>query len=333
MINVTALTSGKNVPASRFRIRQFINPLKEFGVNVSEYYARPNKYLTKRLSVLGMLTRVPGLLAARSGDITWLERELIAGKATLERFAGTRRLLDVDDAIWLLNDSRFSERIASQCRGVIAGNQFIADHYRAHGAKAWIVPTSINTEVWKPAGGERRAKWTIGWIGTSSNLPYLEEIEEPLADFLAQVTDSQLLIVSNRKPTFRKIPEASWRFLRWTPEEEVRCVQEMDVGLMPLPDNEWARGKCAFKMLSYMAVRLPVIVTPVGVNQQILSEAEVGLPARTTNDWYQALNRLFHDRELASRLGVNGRRVVEEQYSVKRNVGLLAEIFREVMSS
>lgn len=332
MIKVTALTSGKHAPASRFRVRQFIAPLRERGIRVSEFHPPWSKYTMASVVPLGLLGRLPGVLSARASDITWLERELIPGRCTLERHAGRRRLFDVDDAIWLLSETRFSERIAELCDGVIAGNQYIADHYRKSGARTWVVPTSIDTEVWRPRVQETaaHARWTVGWIGSQSNLQYLYEIEEPLADFLNGRDDAQLLIVCDREPAFKRIRESALRFVRWSPGVEVRLVQEMDVGLMPLPLTEWTRGKCAFKMISYMAVGIPVIVSPVGVNQEILDQADVGLGADTTNEWYDALRVFYEDRELGRTMGAAGRKLVQKKYSVNSNVSLLADIFREV---
>lgn len=332
MIKVTALTSGKHAPASRFRVRQFIAPLLERGIRVSEFHPPWSKYTMASVVPLGVVGRLPGVVNARISDITWLERELIPGRFTLERYAGRRRLFDVDDAIWLLSETRFSERIVELCDGVIAGNQYIADHYRAQGARCtWVVPTSIDTNVWRPHEYvSARARWTIGWIGSRSNLPYLYEIEEPLADFLNDHDDAQLLIVCDSEPAFKKIGKSAVRFERWSPESEVRLVQEMDAGLMPLPLTEWTRGKCAFKMISYMAVSIPVIVSPVGVNREVLGQAEVGLGADTADGWYDALRVLYEDRELGRKMGVAGRRLVEEKYSVNSNVVALADIFREV---
>jgi len=333
MIKVTALTSGKHAPASRFRVRQFIRPLKHLGIEVQEFHPPWSKYRMASVSAIGMLGRLEGLRAARSSDITWLERELIPGRLSLERFAGRRKLFDVDDAIWLLNRTGFSEKIAGLCDGVIAGNHFIADHYRQHHQRVWVVPTSIDTEVWQPAAGRAEGtRWMIGWIGSASNLPFLYEVEEALARFLNEHRQAHLRVVSDREPSFKRISQSSWSFARWSPEGEVRLVQEMDVGLMPLPDTDWTRGKCAFKMISYMAVGLPVVVSPVGVNSEILGLGQVGLAAATSDEWYDALAALFADRSLARAMGAEGRKVVSEHYSVNRNVSRLAEIFREVAS-
>ncbi|HEX8775519.1 MAG TPA: glycosyltransferase family 4 protein [Pyrinomonadaceae bacterium] len=332
MIKVTALTSGKHAPASRFRVRQFIAPLSERGIGVSEFHPPWSKYTLASVVPLGVLGRLPGVANARVSDITWLERELIPGRFTLERYAGRRRLFDVDDAIWLLSETRFSERIAELCDGVIAGNQYIADHYRAHGARrTWVVPTSIDTDLWRPGTRLREsASWTIGWIGSQSNLPYLYEIEEPLADFLNGHGDAQLLVVCDREPAFKKIGGRALRFERWSPASEIGLVQEMDVGLMPLPLTEWTLGKCAFKMISYMAVGIPVVVSPVGVNREVLEQASVGFGADTRDEWYDALRLLYEDRGLGPKMGVAGRRLVEDRYSVNSNVVALADIFREV---
>lgn len=329
MIKVTALTSGRHNPASRFRVRQFIGPLNSFGIDVTEHYPVLNKYRTKRLLPLGMLARLPGVLASRSSKVTWLERELAPGKLTLERFAGTRRLLDVDDAIWL-NAPNFSERLAQICDGVIAGNEFIADHYRKFGARVWTIPTSLDTALWRPGPAVRRDCWTIGWTGTSSNLEYLYPIEAALADFLNEHKQAQLLVVCDRRPVLKKLPPESWRFVRWSAESEIRLVQEMDVGLMPLPDSQWARGKCALKMLMYLAVGIPAIVSPVGVGKELLDRREVGLAAREANEWFAALRRLFGDREVAARLGAAGRKLVEERFSVTTNVPKLADVIHEI---
>jgi glycosyltransferase involved in cell wall biosynthesis len=329
MIKVTALTSGRHFPSSRFRIRQFIEPLRAQGIDVSEHYPLINKYHLKWLAPLGMLARLPGVIAARSSSITWFERELLPGQFTLERYAGTKRLVDIDDALWL-NAPRFSERLAQLCDGVIAGNEFIAEHYRQCGARVWTVPTSVDTCIWQPAAARARDEWTIGWTGTSSNLKYLYLIAEPLADFLAQNPEARLLIVCDKKPSLPKLPAGSWRFVHWSATNEVALVQSLDVGLMPLPDMEWTHGKCALKLIMYMAVGIPAVISPVGVGKEILDQNEVGLTALSVNDWFEALTRLLNDGNFAERLGANGKRLVEKEFSVEINAPRIAAVIREI---
>jgi len=333
MIKVTALTGSKHDPSSRFRIRQFIRPLSALGVEVVEYWPLISRYKIEPLPWLVAAMRVPGLAASRFSDITWLGRELISGRCSFERLAGKKRLFDVDDAIWLSSGSDFSAEIVTSCDGVIAGNRFLAEHYEQLGAKVWLVPTSVDTELWRPRTTTIDGRWTIGWSGSWANLQFLYPIEDALADFLAQNPDSRLLIVCDRPPLFKKLPAASWEFVTWSIENEVGLVQQMNAGLMPLAHSELARGKCGFKMLSYMAVGLPVIVSPVGVNAEILARGALGFAARSNNEWYQALERLYEDREMGNRMGLAGRKVVVEDYSVRTNVLKLAEIFHEVIDS
>lgn len=328
MIRVTALTSGWRVPSSRYRVRQFVEPLARLGIKVSERRLPVSKYALKHAGPLGALCRLPGVAAARGADVTWLERELCAGRRTLEPFAGRRRLFDVDDALWMLNRSDFSGQIAAESFGVIAGSEFIAEHYRRHCERVWVVPTSVETRAWKPQPEREPRPWTIGWIGTSSNLPHLLAIEQPLADFLAQHDDARLLVVCDKKPRLDSIPARSCHFVRWSAENEISSVQRMDVGLMPLPDTEWARGKCALKMLLYMAVGIPVVASPVGVGGSLMRHAEIGIAAVSRDDWYEALRLLFGGGESARRMGAAGRRLVEEEYSVLKNSIMLADIFR-----
>jgi glycosyltransferase involved in cell wall biosynthesis len=339
-IRVTALTAGRHDPSRRFRVCQFIAPLARRGIEVAEYHPLFSKYTPAPVPRLGflwttgkMLARVPGVAAARFGDITWLQRELIPGRLTLENLAGRKLLFDVDDAVWTEQRGDAIERIISRCRGVIAGNEFLADYFRSRGARVWIVPTSIDTDKWKPATsdeGRERAEWIVGWSGTASNLKYLYAIEEPLADFLNRHAEARLLVVSDVEPRFAKIPRSRWQFERWSPTVEVRQVQRMDVGLMPLAATDWERGKCGCKMLTYMAVAAPTVASPVGTSAEIMREGEVGIAATTGDDWYNALCRLFDDRALTSRLGAGGRQLVEARYSVSRHATTLAGIFREV---
>lgn len=332
MIKVTALTAFRDDPCSRFRFRQFIEPLAAHDVKVSEYYLPLQRYRRQPLATLGMLLRVPGVVASLRADITWFRRELIPERVTLERFTGGKRLFDVDDAIWLSSPANFSERVVEMCDGVIAGNSFLAEHYRPLGKPVWIVPTVLNTDLWRQSARAEDDKFVVGWLGTKYNLRYLYSIEEPLADFFCEHTDARLCVVSDGEPQFRRIPKSSVEYIRWSAAGEVAATQMMDVGLMPLDDTDWSRGKCAAKMLCYLSVGVPAIVTPIGVNRDILEFGEVGLGATDANQWFDALNQLYKNRELVTAMGKRGRQLVEENYSVESNVGKLVEIFRVLVN-
>jgi glycosyltransferase involved in cell wall biosynthesis len=345
MIRVAAITASRDDPSSRFRIRQFLAPLRELGIEAVEYRPWIGKYARGPLQLtgLGAASRVVHAFAARRYDVTWLNRELVTGHQTIERFMGGRRLLDVDDAIWLHGRPDFARRIAARCAGVIAGNARIADHFRGAAPRVWTVPTAVDTEVWKPAPGAGAGEglaagnasasgeaFVIGWSGTHWNLPYLYAIEETLAGFMTDHAAARMLVVCDRRPRFRRLPAGRVDFQRWSPAIEVDALRRMSAAIMPLPDDEWGRAKCATKMLCAMAVGLPVVVSPVGAAAEILCQGPLGLAACRAEDWYDGLAQLCADPPRAAVMGRAGRRVAVERHSAAETAKLLAAIFSEV---
>ncbi len=333
MIKVTALTSSPKDPSSRYRIRQYIEPLKNFGIEVTDHGMPLLRYRRQPLATLGIFLRVPGVLASRRSDITWIRRELIPERFTLERFTGGRRIFEVDDSIWLLRASGFSERIVELCDGVIAGNSRLAEHYAGIAKKIWIVPTAVDTDHWQPIVKAEKDEWIVGWIGTGYNLHYLKMIEQPLAEFLAAHKNARLRVVSDERFVSDLISPDSIEFVKWSESVEVHATQRMDVGLMPLDDTEWTRGKCGGKMVTYLAAGIPVIVSPVGVNADILAHGELGFGAATNDEWFRALETLYNNRRLAEQMGITGRGVIEKYYSIRANAPKIADIFKEILST
>jgi glycosyltransferase involved in cell wall biosynthesis len=347
MIRVAALTSGRDLPSARFRIRQHIRPLHEHGIMVREFApaidkARPvpcwpqnisPKYILPLYGVwegLKLATRLPGLIGSWSADVTWLGRELLPGYPTLEPLLKRPFIFDVDDAVWLARPfgAATIAGIAKRADLTIAGNSYLAEWLSRFSRNVQILPTAVNTEVYQPSKQtpNREENFVIGWIGTAGNLPYLEALEAPLARFLREKSKVELLIVADARPKFKNMPEGKVRFMPWSEKTEVESIQSMTVGLMPLPDTDWARGKCSFKMLQYMSCGLPVIVSPVGMNASILAMGEIGLQAKNENDWYHALTELYLDPKCCKALGQNGRKIVEENFSVEVVSKKIAEI-------
>ena len=339
-LHVVAFTAGETVPSSRFRVRQFVPELRARGVTVDEHWSSPGKYDPVPFGMPKFLydrkrlaSREAHFEAAARADIVWLEREFLFGRRTLEHRAGTAatRVFDVDDAIFLSGEKGFSEAIASECAAVIAGNAWLAEHYRPHAKRVYVVPTAVDPSVW--AGGDPTPddpRFVVGWTGTSANFQYLLETEEALAEFLGRHADAVVRVVADRAPAWKKLPPRQTEFVKWTVADERLAVRGMDAGLMPLADEPWAKGKCAAKMLVYMAAAVPPVVSPVGVNADVLAQGDVGLAARSSAEWAAALERLYADREGARAMGLRGLDVVNRAYSVAVNAARIAEIFREV---
>lgn len=353
MIKLAALTSGRNVPSSRYRVRQHILPLRKDGIHVREFFPALSKYKpppwgSEKMSGIAysfsrilweaakILLRFPGLLGSWQSDITWLERKMLWGSLSLEPLLKRPYIFDVDDAIWLVMPplGRFGARkIARRAELVLAGNSYIADWFSAYTNAIRIVPTAVDTDRFRPrrvkAGRKEHGRFTVGWIGTASNYPGLDAIEIPLKRFLDD-HDSQLLIVSDKPPRFEFIQDRLLTFIKWSPEIELEVMNHMDVGIMPLPDNEWSRGKCSYKMLQYMSMEMPVVVSPVGMNQDILTMGDIGFSASKEDDWYDALDALYTKTSLRRELGKNGRFLVEERFSCSRITPVLASIFKKM---
>lgn len=347
-IAVAALTSGLTVPSARFRVRQHIAGMRSYGVEVCEWWPAIDKYslaperFAKWWSAPGapaawafgkLTTRAPGLAASRCANATWLERPLREGLLTLEPLLKGPVVFDVDDAVWLHPPAgRWAARsIARRAAVVVAGNEFLADWFSPYARDVRVVPTAVDTERWQP-GEQARAdgRFVVGWTGTASNLPNLYAIEAPLARFVARRADAELLVVADQRPHFARIPPERVRFVPWSSACESAAVRQMSVGVMPLPDSEWARGKCSFKMLQYMACGVPVVVSPVGMNAEVLAMGQVGLAARTSSEWYEAIEALYLDQARAEEYGRAGRLVVELRFSAAIVGATLAHLFREL---
>jgi len=334
-IKITALTGGPRAPAARFRVRQYIPRLAEHGVFVREHipFFHENCGLP---SFFKALSQIPGVMASRKADIAWIGRELVQGYETFERFLKRPRLMDVDDAVWF--DWPFGKyaipRIARQMDAIVAGNAYLADWFSRYCKKIYILPTAIDIKRYSKRPNSivsEKKKFTIGWTGVAHNYSYLKLIEQPILRFLQSHSDAEVLIIAERPWRSAEIPPERVRFIRWSEQIEVDSLKEMSVGLMPLSDNEWTRGKCSFKMLQYMAVGLPVAVSPVGMNKDVLAKGEAGFAPTSTDEWYQALEALYKDRNLQIRMGNMGRRIVEEHFSATKVADALAGIFKGLL--
>jgi glycosyltransferase involved in cell wall biosynthesis len=316
-IKVAAFTGRPNDPASYFRIRQYIKFLQQQGLTIQEF-SHPSK---GRCWYPGFLKAIPYISAVsdcRTSNVVLLSRVLVTGYETFESLLKRPRVMDVDDAIWLTPPfGKYTvPHIAKGMDAIIAGNQFLADWFSKYCRKIYIVPTAIDLERYRarpvaPAGDT----FIIGWTGTSSNFKYLRIIEKPLMRFLRDHPDAQLKIIADCRWQSDVIPQEKITFVPWSRNIEVSALYDMSVGIMPLEDNDWTRGKCSFKMLQYMAVGLPVVISPVGMNVEVLAKGKIGLPADSDNEWYEALETLYKDNSLQRALGQTGRKVIEQYYN------------------
>lgn len=334
-LRVAAFTGGV-ASSPRFRVHQYIPYLPQHGVSITEYVARLGSWppARKMLRPLWLpatiLDRIPAVIKSHGYDVTLLQREMVSTFVTLEGLTHRPRLLDVDDAVWLNRRAeRNFPRLAQICDGVICGNNFIAEHVNRWNKEISILPTAVDTDEFRPAAQPRKdSRPVIGWTGQPFNLQFLYGIERPLAEVLEKRKDAVLRVVSSVKPEFRLLDPSRVEYVKWSPGNDVETIQQMTIGLMPIEDTPWGRGKCSYKMLLYMSCGLPVVVSPVGMNNDVLALGNIGFAPRSESEWAEALLWLLDHPAKALEMGSAGSLIVEEHYSLHVLVPQLAEYIK-----
>ncbi|HEX5126440.1 MAG TPA: glycosyltransferase family 4 protein [Rhodocyclaceae bacterium] len=333
MLRVAAFTQGRDVPSARFRVHQYIPALQHLGIDMAEWPAEYGSYppngVLRRLAWLprAFAERAQALMQAADADAALIQREMISTLATVEKRWKKPVVFDVDDAIWI--HQRFSgvDRIARACGTVICGNTFLADHFSDF-ADVKIIPTAVDTLRYEP--GKRSGFPLMCWSGSTSGLPYLEALEKPLREVFQVLPQAKLRVICNQPPRFENFPADKLEFVPWSRKIEVQSMQAAWVGLMPMPDTIWTRGKCSFKMLTYMSCGVPAVVSPWGMNREVLAQGEGAMGVPNDAQWAEILMYLLTSPERIAAMGEAGRATVLEHYSVDVLAVKLAEILREV---
>jgi len=253
--------------------------------------------------------------------------KLSAMEARLFAAFSRRRIFDVDDAIYVRKPRRLGEaaddslwrkrKFAATCRWVdvvAAGNDVLAGVARASARAITILPTSIDTAAYQPTRATAADPPTIAWIGSPENLVYLEMVRPALARLTARYPSLKMRVICSRFPDW---PGVTIERIAWSSATEAQALATAHIGVMPLTDDEWARGKCAFKLLQYMAAALPCVASPVGANTEAVIDGVNGFHARTTDEWERSLESLIQSAELRARFGANGLAHVESRYSMQ----------------
>jgi glycosyltransferase involved in cell wall biosynthesis len=340
-LRVFAFTPGRDVPSARFRVRQYIAPLARLGIDVDERYPRASAYPPRLRSLrppwaaLSLAQRLPAIAASHGSDVTLLQREFISTYGTLERFSRAPRVLDVDDAFHLARGGVAARHLARLSRLVICGNAWLAEVYASWGVEVAVLPTAIDLDMTTQATAPTAPSWDRGgegarlaWIGTSGNLTYLDSIAAALAAVLARWPRLRLAVCCDARPRLAGVPMDRVDFTEWSVESERSFFNGPAIGLMPLADGPWERGKCSFKMLQYLAAGWPCVVSPVGMNTEVLAAGKVGYAASTLAEWTEALDALLSDPTTAAAIGSAGRSLVAARFSVTALAPRLGELLR-----
>ncbi len=331
--------------SSRYRFLQYIPYLEAAGFECIVSPLFDNKYLNKLYNCkqntfvsifVYMMRRLSVLVTTNKFDLVVLEKEVIPfAPAFLEQLLNLMRvpyIVDYDDAIFHQYDCHTNpivrtilrKKIAVVMRNarlVIAGNNYIAQYAQQVGAKqVEIIPTVIDIIKYSLRESKTNDVFRIVWIGSPSTYQHVEAI----LPALAKLCNSKLLLIGAGKREFNQ----SWIEVRsWSEMSEIKDIQSADVGIMPLPDTAWARGKCGFKLIQYMACGLPVVASPVGVNTDIVEHGKNGFLASSIEDWVSFLTKLRNDKILRTSMGKYGRKKVEKNYCLQVTAPRLVKLF------
>ena len=221
--------------------------------------------------------------------------------------------------------NKFDHVIASAA-GVTAGSRALHEHAATHNLQSRLLPTVVDTARYVPAPKVRSGTLTVGWVGSPSTAPYLELIARPLSQ-LAGEGPVRVIVMGGKAPS---IPNAEVVDVEWREDTEVEAINTFDIGVMPLPDDDWSRGKCAFKLIQYMACGVPVVASQVGANVDVV-QGPCGILANSGEDWLNALRWLRDRPNDRVEMGLYARQRIEDEFSLTHNLPTLADALLSVL--
>lgn len=342
-------------PSQRFRFEQYLETLRASGFEIELQsflpsgkwklmYATGHLLAKMKMLITGIIRRFLLLFRLPQFDFVFIHREAAPIGPPLWELAAAwifrRKIIyDFDDAIWmsdvvrehfLVRVLKWRGKVKTICTHswrVSCGNEYLASYARHFNQRVHYNPTTIDTEHHhNPAlyPKQNKSKITVGWTGSHSTLKYLENIEHVLQQLEKQHPQIEILVIADRAPALRL---QSLRFLPWRAATEIADLTRMDIGIMPLPDDPWAKGKCGFKILQYMSIGIPSVVSPVGVNADIVQHGTHGYHALTDDDWLKYIGMLIENATLRKEMGQRNRERVIEHYSVLSNSGNFLSLF------
>ncbi len=339
-------------PSQRFRFEQYFSFLQEEGFELTMLpfynyedwqllYKEGNKLKKTWVVVRSFLSRFRLLFQLKKADFIFIHREVAhVGPPIFEwiiaKILRKKYIYDFDDATWLPNYSETNKQFhwikaywkVNYCMKwahvVTAGNAYLANYAKQFNKNVQIIPTTIDTENHHDILCDHEADpIVIGWTGTHTTIHYLDELI-PVLQRLEKKYSFEFLVISNEKPALEL---ASFQFIKWQKETEIEDLSKIQIGVMPLKQDQWSEGKCGFKGLQYMALGMATILSPVGVNTTIIQDGENGFLADSQKEWEEKLSLLLNDNNLRKSMGKKGRMTVEDHFSVEANKSIYLGLF------
>jgi len=345
---------GTLAATTRQRFVQAVPYLNEAGIDIDIHPLFDNAYLEQMFSkgersktavCDAYLKRFLDLFRCNTYDFVWVHCELfpyLPGAA--EALIGLTKkpvIFDYDDAIFHQYDQHtnglvrtfLGRKLAPLLRRsdlAFCGNAYLQTYAAQYCKHSEIIPTTVDVNAYIPTAAKTaNTVPVLGWIGSPSTWKYMAPLSETLRSLVAAKKLSVLIVGANHAAD----THLPFEFRPWAEDREIADVQQMDIGIMPIPDEPWARGKCGYKLIQYMACGIPVIASPVGVNTQIVQHGVNGFLASNDTEWRDAITQLLGDAELRERMGKAGRATIEERYSIQRHGPHMAKLIQELLAN
>jgi glycosyltransferase involved in cell wall biosynthesis len=343
-------------PSQRYRFEQYLDFFKANGFDweLSEIitekddkiFYHPGNYIQKAWILFkSLFIRLNDLRKAKQFDVIFIQREaLLLGSSFFEKqfYKRSKVVFDFDDSIWLLDTSPENKKFEflknpdkthiniSHAHQVIAGNTYLANYAKQFNQNTVIIPTTIDTDFHKPMVELRgRDKMVIGWSGSISTIKHFENSIPFLKKLIAKYPGKlEIHVIGQASYSHPQIPVVS---KSWSATTEVADLNCFDIGIMTLPDDQWAQGKCGLKGLSYMACGIATVMSPVGVNSEIIQHGVNGFLAETEQQWIDRLSELIENAPLREQIGKSGRETVVKNYSVNAHKHHYLEVLNSVI--
>ena len=342
---------SKQGASSRLRSIQFFPLLEEKGFSIthsplftdSYLKALYNKKKSKNLIIiLCYIRRFFSLLKVKNYDLVVIEKELFPYlPATIEILLnkiGVKYIVDYDDAIFHnydMSNNPYLKSIANKIdvvmqnsKHVFAGNSYLAKRAEKAGANnISILPTVIDVEKYRRIENKDTNKFTLGWIGSPSTFKYIEDLFPIFDTIKSKYTHFQVNIIGAKQN--KEIYKDYINFIPWSENTEVEEINKFDVGIMPLHNTPWELGKCSYKLIQYMGCSKAIIGSPVGMNNDVIQEGYNGFVVKN-NDWTTSIEYCINHLSEVHLLGINGRKLIEENFNLTNNVSKMESIFNSI---
>jgi glycosyltransferase involved in cell wall biosynthesis len=331
-LKLLAMLTKREPPSSRLRFRDCTEEFLKNGIETT-FFPIPSGPID-RFRLFGEARKYDAVVIQKKTSFHEFELSML-------KSFNPNIVFDFDDAV-MFHELEHGKQLSGKnvikflrtlryCKAVVAGNNFLAEFARPNCTHVHVLPTPIDTDRYEMKDhSAETGQVIIGWIGVSGNLKYLRMLEHALKEVSGKYKNVVLRIISNESIS---IGGVMTEFKRWNLEDEIDDLRGLDIGIMPLDDSLWARGKCGYKILQYMGAGLPVVASPVGINADFITHGENGCLASTHDAWVRCLEQLVGNRGLRVKMGEKGYAAVRNKYSLSHYAESYAAILKSLVAS